>query len=296
MDYNLKVLLSLLHLFMYVFSFEQNHTGFLEDTFISNESIISCAGNTTITIVDLNVEQYPTSCSEYKHCNLTGEEANAIKKRCNKETSCTISTIIPNACLFNNYGHVSISYSCTRTVNGSCTFENDICGWSVSSNGSYHWERRRGKSSESYTGPDRDTTASGDGNYIYTMSETRSQSHEETDLLSGLIGPNPKQCLTFWYHMYGKQINTLKVFQLNDNRTFELWNESANQGNKWYFQSLSLNDIGPYRIMFTAIRGNGNKSEIAIDDISITNTDCKKVQLHKFTESQYFCNPSLDLI
>ncbi|CAG2190855.1 unnamed protein product [Mytilus edulis] len=163
------------------------------------------------------------------------------------------------------------------TVNDSCTFENDLCGWAVSSNGTYQWIRGRRKSPGNSTGPDRDTTASGDGYYIYTMSETGSQPNEETDLLSGLIGPSPRQCLTFWYHMYGEHINTLKVFQLNDNRTVELWNESANQGNKWYYQSLSLNGAGPYRIMFTAIRGNGSKSEIAIDDISITNTDCKKV-------------------
>ncbi|XP_052069261.1 MAM and LDL-receptor class A domain-containing protein 1-like [Mytilus californianus] len=109
------------------------------------------------------------------------------------------------------------------------------------------------------------------------MSETGSQTNEESDLFSGLIGPNPKQCLTFWYHMYGEQINTLKVFQLNGERTIELWNESANQGNKWYFQSLSLNDTRPYRIKYKAKRGNGSKSEIAIDDISITNTECKKV-------------------
>ncbi|VDI39129.1 Hypothetical predicted protein, partial [Mytilus galloprovincialis] len=115
-----------------------------------------------------------------------------------------------------------------------------------------------------------------DGYYIYTMFKNRSQPNEETDLLSGLIRPNPKQCLTFWYHMFGEHINTLKVFQLNDYHIIELWNESANQGKKWYFQSLSLNDIGIYRIMFKAVHGNGNKNEIAIDDISITNTNCKK--------------------
>ncbi|XP_052071788.1 MAM and LDL-receptor class A domain-containing protein 1-like isoform X2 [Mytilus californianus] len=199
---------------------------------------------------------------------------------CNKETSCTISTIIPNTCLFKNYGHVSISYSCTRIINGSCTFENDLCGWSVSSNGTYQWIHRRGQTPESSTGPDRDhTTASGDGYYMYayTNSEWGSQPKEESDLFSGWIGSNPKQCLTFWYHMYGEQINTLKVFQMDNESTIELWKKSAYQGNKWYFQSLSLNDIGLYRIKFKAIRGNGSKVEIAIDDISITNTDCKKV-------------------
>ncbi|CAC5389532.1 unnamed protein product [Mytilus coruscus] len=34
--------------------------------------------------------------------------------------------------------------------------------------------------------------------------------------------------------------------------------------------------IGSYRIAFRAIRGNGYKGDIAVDDISLTNTTCKK--------------------
>ncbi|CAG2236372.1 unnamed protein product [Mytilus edulis] len=142
MDSNLNVILSFLHVFVYVFSKELNHTGFPEETFISNSSKISCAGNTTITIVDLNVEQYPTTCSEYKHCNLTEEEANAIKKRCNKK-------------------HLALSQRLfQRTVNGSCSFENELCGWSISSNGTYQWIRGGGKSPGNSTGPDTNTTSS----------------------------------------------------------------------------------------------------------------------------------------
>ncbi|CAC5355494.1 unnamed protein product [Mytilus coruscus] len=140
--------------------------GFPGNTFVSNSSIISCAGNKTITIVDLNVEQYPTSCSEYKHCNLTEKQTDAIKSRCNKETSCTISTIIPNSCLFIDYGHVSISYSCKGIVNSSCTFDNGQCGWSVNGYDKYKWTLQSGKTPESDTGPDRDhTTASGKARY-----------------------------------------------------------------------------------------------------------------------------------
>ncbi|XP_076073154.1 uncharacterized protein LOC143044848 [Mytilus galloprovincialis] len=77
--------------------------------------------------------------------------------------------------------------------------------------------------------------------------------------------------------MYGRHINTLKVFQENNKSSFELWNKSADQGNTWHFQSLSLDDKGPYRIIFRATRGNGIQSEIAVDDIFINNVECKKV-------------------
>lgn len=61
-----------------------------------------------------------------------------------------------NFMLFNR-----IKQSVTGTVNSSCDFENDLCGWSVISNGSYQWTRGRKTSPEIITGPDRDKTAAG---------------------------------------------------------------------------------------------------------------------------------------
>ncbi|VDI06766.1 Hypothetical predicted protein, partial [Mytilus galloprovincialis] len=77
--------------------------------------------------------------------------------------------------------------------------------------------------------------------------------------------------------MNGRNINTLKVFQVANARLIELWRKSGTHGNKWHFQSLSLDNIGPYQIFFRATRGNGYTSEIAVDDISVNNTECKKV-------------------
>lgn len=76
--------------------------------------------------------------------------------------------------------------------------------------------------------------------------------------------------------MTGRHINTLKVCQVKNARLIELWRGAAYQGNKWHFQSLSWDDIGPYQIMFRATRGKGYKSEIAVDDIFINNTEYKK--------------------
>lgn len=113
------------------------------------------------------------------------------------------------------------------------------------------------------------------GSYFYTISKHKSKENDISDLQSVLINSRPKQCLTFWYHMYGTHINTLKVFQVENTTLNLLWNKSDSQGNKWHFKFLSLNDTGPYHIMFRATRGKGIKSEIAVDDISIHNSDCK---------------------
>ncbi|CAC5426136.1 unnamed protein product [Mytilus coruscus] len=259
--------------------------GLQEHTFASKSKTISCDVNKTISIVDFNVEPFTTSIAKYKQCNLTEEQTNAIKRGCNRKKSCTISTIIQNSCLLNDYGHVSVSYSCTGVVNRSCTFENDYgCGWLVSGYERYQWKLRRGTTPETYTGPQKDhTTASAYGYYAYTESRSGSKLNDESDLLSGLIVPSPKQCLTFWYHMYGRHINTLKIFQSNSDHNIELWSKSKSKGNKWHFQSLALKNIGSYQIIFKGIRGNGSKSEIAVDDISISNTVCNKV-------SRFDCN------
>lgn len=76
--------------------------------------------------------------------------------------------------------------------------------------------------------------------------------------------------------MYGRDINTLKVFQNSSGHNKELWSKSGSQGNKWHVQSLPLINIRPYRIIFKAIRGNGDRSNIAVDDIIIKNTVCNK--------------------
>lgn len=114
------------------------------------------------------------------------------------------------------------------------------------------------------------------GFYVYTESLRDSAYNDESFLLSDLIVPSTNQCLSFWYHMYGEHINTLTLFQMNSEHTIERWSKSNNQGNKWYFQSLALENIGPYQIIFKAIRGDGSKSDIAVDDIIIKNTVCNK--------------------
>ncbi|VDI84001.1 Hypothetical predicted protein, partial [Mytilus galloprovincialis] len=114
------------------------------------------------------------------------------------------------------------------------------------------------------------------GFYFCTVSNSHSKENDVSDLHSGLINQCPKQFLTFWYHMNGENIGTLKVFQVKNARLIELWRTAANQGNNWQYQSLSLDEIGPYQIMFRATRGKGYKSKIAVDDILINNTECNK--------------------
>lgn len=99
--------------------------------------------------------------------------------------------------------------------------------------------------------------------------------------------PSREQCLTFWYHMFGYYINTLTVYQWNDERDIfrQLWTASDDKGNKWFNQILRLQqDIGPYHIIFKAVRGNWDFANIALDDIVIANSNCNgKYKSYRYT-------------
>lgn len=75
--------------------------------------------------------------------------------------------------------------------------------------------------------------------------------------------------------MYGKDINTLSVFQHVGTTWIEIWTTYGDKGKKWNYQILNLKqDIGLYQIVFEAIRGDGSKGDIALDDIFIANRQC----------------------
>ncbi|XP_052069290.1 MAM and LDL-receptor class A domain-containing protein 1-like [Mytilus californianus] len=238
----------------------------------------------------MTVKQTTTPCSAYEQCSLTDEEMSIHKKNCNDEMSCSFTSLVPNSCLMNYYGHLNISYSCKENVGCSCNFESGMCGWTVKGQDRYMWQIGNGKITTSNTGPNRDrTTSTSYGHYVYTESKGDVRLNDESDLISEFIVPSTKQCLSFWYHMYGRSLKKLVVYQMNSNYNIELWNVSNSQGNKWYFQSLTLRDIGPYQIKFKAIRGKWRTSDIAIDDIDITNKDCNAFHL------QIDCNFEADI-
>lgn len=88
-------------------------SGFREHMSASKSNTISCGLNKIISIQDLNVESITTIVTDYKPCNLTEEQSTAIKTGCDGKKSCNISSIVQNICLFNDEGHVSVSYLCT---------------------------------------------------------------------------------------------------------------------------------------------------------------------------------------
>ena len=52
-----------------------------------------------------------------------------------------------------------------------------------------------------------------------------------------------------------------------------LWHQTYSQLAKWHFVKLTINYFGGF-VRFKAFRGNGQKSDVAIDDITINSGAC----------------------
>ncbi|CAG2231063.1 unnamed protein product [Mytilus edulis] len=143
-------------------------------------------------------------------------------------------------------------------------------------NSPYIWKKGSGSTKTKLTGPSKDhTSVSETGFYVY--SDARSgKKRDVAQLTSGSIVSRPKQCLSFWYHMYGDDIGRLKVFQMNSlkGNKKRIFLKKSNQSNAWQQATIDLKNVGIYQIRFEATHGNGPKGDIALDDISIVNKKC----------------------
>lgn len=74
--------------------------------------------------------------------------------------------------------------------------------------------------------------------------------------------------------MYGKDIGHLNVYTKSKKITIKQWSQDGNQRNAWTFANFTISKTEPFRIIFEGIRGDGSESDIALDDISLTDGSC----------------------
>lgn len=161
----------------------------------------------------------------------------------------------------------------------------DAC-WNRGNTNNYFWKPGPPVFPSFNTGPSGDNT-SGNGQYLYTEANgfgANTTTHIESPLidLSALTQPQ----LTFYCHMFGSDIQNLKVY-VDDGSGYTLVNtQSGSQQNskttawKEVIVSLSSYTNDTIRLRFSGTRTqNGFSSEIAIDDVEIDETPtCPKPQ------------------
>ncbi|XP_008945969.1 PREDICTED: neuropilin-1-like, partial [Merops nubicus] len=165
--------------------------------------------------------------------------------------------------------------------NFNCAFgwgsQKTLCHWEHDNQVDLKWAILTSK-----TGPIQDHTV-GDGNFIYSQAD-ESQKGKVARLLSPVIySQNSAHCMTFWYHMSGAHVGTLKIklrYQKPDEYDQVLWTLSGHQANCWKEGRVLLHkSVKHYQVVIEGEIGKGTGG-IAVDDIKIDNhvaqEDCRK--------------------
>lgn len=143
-----------------------------------------------------------------------------------------------------------------------CNFNNGMCGFIQDQDDQFDWTRKKGQTQSSNTGPLEDHTGGGYYVYIETSSPRRLG---DKAIISRWVSLTGKSCLSFFYHMRGSGMGTLRV-KLCDAVIFE---KSGNQGSIWLKQELRLQGSGTKKLIFEGIRGRNFRGDAAIDDVMI---------------------------
>ena len=81
------------------------------------------------------------------------------------------------------------------------------------------------------TGPGYDHTT-GEGYYVYFSSHGH-QAGDSARLVSPALSHSGTACLSFWYHLYGEDLDTVNFNLIMDDVPLTLWTKFSTQGNIW---------------------------------------------------------------
>lgn len=159
-------------------------------------------------------------------------------------------------------------------------FEGSIGAWSQSSNDDINWTVNSGGTPSNGTGPG---SAAQGNSYIYVEASGNGTGYPNKSAIlnspclnfSGLSSPT----LGFQYHMLGSAVNSFAVQARTNNsgNWVNVFSRSGAQGSDWNTASVDLsayagqNSVQLRLSVVTGSGGQGWQSDIAIDDLSITN-------------------------
>lgn len=193
----------------------------------------------------------------------------------NKPTHCPPCPVEPDGNDVDpNIGPVDEDGAFSTNLPYSFGFENGLGGWRQSSNDDVDWTRKSGSTSSSGTGP---SSAYEGSYYMYVEASSPNYPSKTSFLVSPSFnlttGCNAN--FKFNYHMYGSTMGSLELQISTDggeNWDTELWSISGDQGDSWKSTTVSLSGYtgNLVKLRFVATTGSSYTSDIAIDNISVT--------------------------
>nr|BAC16240.1 myosinase-III [Heterololigo bleekeri] len=161
-------------------------------------------------------------------------------------------------------------------VTPNCTFDSDLCGWTLIDilpplkNNT--WTRWSGETVNYHSGPVTDHTFNTfEGFYIYVNAFKNYNSVAK--IQSPEIAPGD-YCLSFWYHMHGRDMGSLFVNLVKNGMAWKLRGLKGDQGNKWKQMKVFVQAPNGGKIEFEGIAGNMYRSDTAVDDVLLTPGSC----------------------
>tara|TARA_B100001146_G_scaffold224923_1_gene245016 strand:+ start:13828 stop:15192 length:1365 start_codon:yes stop_codon:yes gene_type:complete len=156
------------------------------------------------------------------------------------------------------------------------SFESGLGLWTQSTADFFNWTRNSGGTTSGNTGP---SAASNGSWYMYTEASTPNYPNRQTILTSPCFNLTtaPAASFTFDYHMYGAADMGSFILEVSDDdggTWTPIWSQTGNQGNVWNTQSVDLSAYigGSIQLRFNRTTGSTWQADIAIDNISLTNT------------------------
>jgi len=243
----------------WIWSFDPNTVSFVNGTDANSQNpqvTFDAAGQYTVSLTATNATGDDTETKQ-NYVDVT------------EAAGCQPITEFPYTQNFDAWEKNNPAYRCTDDESvdlGDC--------WTNLSGDDFDWNVFSGSTASGNTGPAEDHT-SGNGNYLYTeASSCFNHTGRITSPTFDLSGLN-SATLNFWYHMYGAAMGTLSIQVSTDGGSTwsgNVWSKSGNQGDSWIEAAVSLNDYLEDNVVirFTGATGSSYTSDIAIDDMEIT--------------------------
>ncbi len=87
------------------------------------------------------------------------------------------------------------------------------------------------------------------GFYMFIETSSPRKDGDKAVLFTPVIKAGSK-CLTFFYHMYGPHIDTLRVYVTSNNRSLgsPIWSKTGTQGNVWKNMTLTVSNVSDFQV------------------------------------------------
>jgi len=155
----------------------------------------------------------------------------------------------------------------------TCPFEHSLCGWTQSHTDTLDWSYNKGSTHSSHTGPHADHSNNATAGYLYL--EASNHFNKNAVLVSPTYNSG-HWCFRGYYNSNGANAGYLRFSMVHGSRKTVMRTFTGNHGDVWHHFGFSLRIDGstPFHFEVEGHTGSGFKSDIAIDDFSITPGYC----------------------